>query len=179
MLKKSMEELNRINEDAYKKSEKTPIIVVLDNIRSLNNIGSFFRTADAFRLEAIFLCGITAVPPHREIRKTALGATNTVKWKYFKKTKESIVFLKNENFTTIAIEQTHNSTKLQEKAISFNNKTGYALVFGNEVEGVSEEVISICDQTLEIPQSGTKHSLNVSICGGIILWEFYKSWTFS
>ncbi len=171
MRKLRNDELNRLSVDEFKKAEKTPIIVVLDNIRSLNNVGSAFRTADAFRLEAIYLCGITAKPPHREIHKTALGATETVAWKYFSQTDDAINELKEQGFLVISIEQVDNSMKLNE----FNPEPGkkYALVFGNEVKGVSNNIIEISDSCIEIPQIGTKHSLNITVSVGIVVWDLY------
>ncbi len=171
MRKLRNDELNRISVDEFKKAEKTPIIVVLDNIRSLNNVGSAFRTADAFRLEAIYLCGITAKPPHREIHKTALGATETVAWKYFSQTDDAVKKLKEQGFLVISIEQVDNSMKLNE----FNPEPGkkYALVFGNEVKGVSNNIIEISDSCIEIPQIGTKHSLNITVSVGIVVWDLY------
>ncbi len=166
------EELNRISIDEFKSTEKTPIIIVLDNIRSLNNIGSVFRTADAFLIEAVYLCGITAQPPHREIQKTALGATETVLWKYFENTIEAINELKKNNFKIAAIEQTENSTMLND----FNPepKKKLAIIFGNEVKGVEQEIINESDIVLEIPQFGTKHSLNISVSAGLVIWDLYQ-----
>lgn len=165
-------ELNRPEVEAYKSFQKIPLVVVLDNIRSLNNIGAVFRTADAFLIEKIYLCGITATPPHREIHKTALGATESVEWEYFKNTSDVVNFLKKENYTILAIEQTEKTCHLNYYPIHKNEK--YAVVFGNEVSGVDQEVIDVCDGVIEIPQHGTKHSLNISVCSGIVLWEFYK-----
>lgn len=166
------EELNRISIDQFKSTDKTPIIIVLDNIRSLNNIGSVFRTADAFLIEAVYLCGITATPPHREIQKTALGATETVEWKYFKTTADAIKTLKENNYKITAIEQTENSTMLNEFNINSNEKL--AVIFGNEVRGVEQEVIDLSDTVIEIPQYGTKHSLNISVSCGIIIWDVFQ-----
>ena len=170
MRKLKNSELNRINIDDFKKAEKLPVIVVLDNIRSLNNIGSFFRTGDAFRIEGIYLCGITATPPHREIHKTALGATESVHWKYFQTTIEAISFLKDKNYYVIAIEQTDNSRSLLDYNFSKHKKA--ALIFGNEIKGISNETLPFIDECIEIPQFGTKHSLNVSVSAGIVLWQF-------
>jgi len=167
--KLSNNELNRLSVDDFKKSEKVPIIVILDNIRSLSNIGSAFRTADAFRIEAIYLCGITAQPPHREIHKTALSATESVDWKYFKTTEEAIIQLKDRNFSIISVEQVEGSIMLNE--FNANSGSKYALVFGNDVLGVDESIINMSDHCVEIPQWGTKHSLNVSVSVGIILWD--------
>ena len=168
------EELNRISVEEFKVQDKTPIIVVLDNIRSLNNIGSVFRTADSFLLEAIYLCGITAQPPHRDIQKTALGATESVTWKYFKTTTEAIKALKQDNYKIASIEQTENSVMLNEYTVNKNEKL--AIVFGNEVKGVEQEVINNSDVVIEIPQYGTKHSLNISVSAGIVIWELQKQY---
>lgn len=170
MRKLKNSELNRINIDDFKKAEKLPVIVILDNIRSLNNIGSFFRTGDAFRIEGIYLCGITAKPPHREIHKTALGATESVDWKYFESTVEAILSLKENNYSIIAIEQTDNSILLSDYNFMKLQKT--ALIFGNEIKGISEETLPHIEKCIEIPQFGTKHSLNVSVSAGIVLWQF-------
>jgi len=152
-----------------------PCIVVLDNIRSLNNIGSVFRTSDAFLVEEIYLCGITATPPHRDIHKTALGATETVKWQYFEQTSQAISSLKSMGYKILAIEQVDNGEQLHEIEIAASDKI--ALVFGHEVKGVGEEVISQADSCIEIPQLGTKHSLNISVCAGIVIWEIFKKFT--
>ena len=163
------DELNRLSIDDYKKASKVPIIVVLDNIRSLSNIGSVFRTADAFRIEAIYLCGITAQPPHREIHKTALSATESVDWFYFKSSEEAVKSLKKRNFKIISVEQVENSVMLND--FEANSDDHYALVFGNEVKGVEDSVIALSDYCIEIPQWGTKHSFNVSVSVGIVLWD--------
>ncbi len=163
--------LNRLTVDGFKKATKTPIVLVLDNIRSFNNVGSAFRTADAFRLEAIYLCGITARPPHREIHKTALGATESVSWKYFENTEEAILALTDDGHEIISIEQTDNSIMLNDFKPSVQKK--YALVFGNEVQGVDDKVIEMSKAVVEIPQSGTKHSFNITVSVGIVLWDFY------
>jgi 23S rRNA (guanosine2251-2'-O)-methyltransferase len=168
-------ELNRKSLEEFKASDKTPIIVVLDNIRSLNNIGSIFRTADAFLLEAVYLCGICATPPHKEIHKTALGAEDTVQWRYFKETSEAIILLKKEGYALVAVEQTENSISLEKFQIKQNQK--YALVFGNEVKGIQQEIVNNCDNSVEIPQFGTKHSFNVSVSAGIVLWEWHRKIT--
>jgi len=166
-------ELNRVSESEFKNQEKFPLIVVLDNIRSLNNIGSFFRTADAFNVEKIYLCGITATPPHRDIHKTALGATETINWEHVESTVELTKKLKSEGVTICCIEQAEETTFLNEVSeFPINHK--YALVFGNEVDGVDQDVIDLSDEIIEIPQFGTKHSLNVSVCAGVVLWEFTK-----
>lgn len=170
--KLKLQELNRISNSEFKESTKTPVVVVLDNIRSLNNIGSVFRTSDAYRIEKIYLCGITATPPHREIHKTAIGATETVTWEYRDSVLELVRELKDQGFTALAIEQTTDAIMLNEYKIADQK---YAIVMGNEVEGVQQEVIHTCDNVIEIPQSGTKHSLNISVCTGVVLWEFYKA----
>lgn len=172
MKKLSMDELNRLSVDAFKQSKKTPIIVVLDNVRSLHNVGSFFRTADAFQIEKIYLCGITGTPPNREIHKTALGATESVEWEYAKAALDFLPALKAAGYAILSIEQTNKSIALQEFTVDKNGK--YVLIFGNEVYGVSEEVIQYCDQAIEVPQFGTKHSFNVSVTGGILLWDFFR-----
>jgi tRNA G18 (ribose-2'-O)-methylase SpoU len=171
MRKLSITELNRLSPEDFKKAEKIPLIVVLDNVRSLHNVGSVFRTADAFLIEAVYLCGITAVPPHAEIHKTALGAENTVDWKYFEKTSDAINELKQKGYHIAAIEQAENSIMLHELQIE-NKKQ--AVILGNEVKGVDQKVMNLCDSCIEIPQLGTKHSLNVSVTSGIILWEDFK-----
>ena len=165
-------ELNRINVEAFKKATKIPVIVVLDNIRSLNNIGSVFRTCDAFLIEAIYLCGITAKPPHKDIHKTALGATDSVDWYYFKTTNDAIKKLKYNGVTIVSIEQVEDAIPLHKFEVKSEQK--YALVFGNEVKGVQQSIIDQSDYCLEIPQFGTKHSLNISISVGVVLWEFVK-----
>jgi 23S rRNA (guanosine2251-2'-O)-methyltransferase len=170
MKKLSMEELNRLSTEAYKSSPKLPLVIVLDNIRSLNNVGSAFRTGDAFAIEKILLCGITGRPPHREIEKTALGATASVDWEYFESTKDAIKSLKEEGYRICAFEQVKESTFLNAWFPQKDEK--YAFIFGNEVFGVDEQVIELSDEILEIPQSGTKHSLNVSVTLGIAIWHF-------
>jgi 23S rRNA (guanosine2251-2'-O)-methyltransferase len=172
MKKLKLEELGRITVDQFKDSRKLPVVVVLDNIRSLHNVGSAFRTSDAFRIEKIFLTGITGQPPHREIEKTALGATDSVEWKYVDKTETVLSTLKSEGYTIIIIEQTTESIPLNS-FVPVTDKR-YCLVFGNEVHGVSEEAIPFGDVAIEIPQYGTKHSLNISVCVGIIAWEFFR-----
>ena len=171
MRKLSMNELNRLSVNEFKSAPKIPIVLVLDNIRSQNNIGSIFRTADAFRLESIYLCGITATPPHREIHKTALGATESVDWRYFPSTLEAISELKARNYKVLAIEQTHKGTLLTQFVPTDDDKL--ALVFGNEVNGIEEVVINQAHTCIEIPQFGTKHSLNISVSVGIVLWDFF------
>ncbi len=171
--KLSLKELNRISVEDYRKEEKLPLIIVLDNIRSMSNIGSVFRTSDAFCVEAIHLCGITSKPPQREIQKTALGSTESVKWKYYKNTIDSIMELKSQDYQIISIEQVQNSTMLQDYIPTKNQKI--ALILGNEVKGVEQEVINQSDLCIEIPQYGTKHSLNVSISGGLVIWHIFQS----
>lgn len=163
------EELGRIDLESFKNAEKTPIVVVLDNIRSLNNIGSVFRTSDAMAVRAIYLCGITAQPPHREINKTALGATESVDWKYFKTTEEAVEELKAIGYKILSVEQTENSTFLNEFEVEKTDQL--ALVFGHEVNGVEQSIIDISDTVIEIPQKGTKHSLNISVSAGVTLWD--------
>ena len=172
MRKLKNNELGRITVDAFKTLEKTPIIVVLDNIRSLNNIGSVFRTSDAFLIEKIYLCGICATPPNKEIHKTALGATESVAWEYAKDTLALVEKLKAENIEVLAVEQAENSTKLNMFYPKKNQK--YAIVMGNEVKGVQQEVVNAADSCLEIPQLGTKHSLNISVTTGIVLWDLLQ-----
>lgn len=166
-----MEELNRLSADDFHESVKNPVILILDNIRSMHNVGSVFRTADAFRVDGIFLCGYTPQPPHRDIHKTALGATETVKWQYFTNAAEAVAEAKRRNYAVWAVEQTDASTPLH---LFEPLSGGTALVMGNEVEGVSDELLSLCDGSIEIPQWGMKHSLNVSIATGIVLWEITR-----
>ena len=170
MRKLSMDELNRISKEDFETVEKLPRIIVLDNIRSLSNVGAFFRTADAFRIGELFLCGITACPPHREIHKTALGADETVKWRYFETTEAACQQLKTEGYRIFAVEQVENSVPLQD--FGFEPHTAYIL--GNEVEGVSEEALPYCEAAIELPQEGTKHSINVSVCAGIVMWKLFE-----
>lgn len=165
-------ELDRVTDEEFRQQEKFPLIVILNDIRSLNNIGSFFRTADAFNVEKIFLCGITATPPHRDIQKTALGATETVNWEYRLSIIDVIKELQDEGVTICSIEQAEKTTFLNN--IHELNGQKFALIFGNEVNGVDQEAIDLSDQIIEIPQFGTKHSLNVSVCAGVVLWEFAK-----
>lgn len=172
MRKLSLQELGRVDIDAFKTLDKIPIVVVLDNIRSAHNVGSFFRTADAFKIEHIYLCGITAQPPHREITKTAIGATESVAWSYTKDIVDIVNDLKSRDYHIIGIEQTDSSIPLSE--ISTNENCMHALIFGNEVQGLSDALLPLLDQAVEIPQYGTKHSLNVSVCGGIVMWEVTK-----
>ncbi len=168
-------ELNRKDVAQFKEATKTPLIIVLDNIRSLNNIGSVFRTADAFLIEKIYLCGITAQPPHRDIQKTALGATDAVDWEYVEDIIALSRKLKQENVLLCAIEQAEDAVLLQDFKPESTNK--YALIFGNEVKGVQQEVVSLSDTVIEIPQFGTKHSLNISVSAGICIWEFFSKMT--
>ena len=170
MRKLSLDELNRISKEDFELAEKLPIIIVLDNIRSLSNVGAFFRTADAFRIGALYLCGITACPPHREIHKTALGADETVKWRYFDTTEAACEALKADNYKIFAVEQVEGSVALQD--FKFEPHTAYIL--GNEVEGVSEGALPYCDGAIELPQAGTKHSINVSVCAGIVMWKLFE-----
>lgn len=169
-------ELDRKSVDEFKEADKTPVIVVLDNIRSLNNIGSVFRSSDAFMIESIYLCGITATPPNKDIHKTALGATESVDWKYFEKTEDAIASLKEKGYIVASIEQVENSVSLEEIDVKDDDK--YALILGHEVKGVQQEIINISDFCIEIPQIGTKHSLNISVSAGIVLWEFFKKYRF-
>lgn len=171
MRKLTMPELNRLNVNDYHNIKKLPAIIVLDNIRSMENVGSFFRTADAFRIESIYLCGITACPPHREIHKTALGADESVDWKYFETTIEACKHLKEIGYKIFAVEQIENSIKLDE----FEASAKSAYIFGNEVDGVDDDVLPYCDQAIEIPQEGTKHSLNVSVTGGIVMFHLFEN----
>ncbi|AQX08974.1 MULTISPECIES: RNA methyltransferase [Elizabethkingia] len=171
--KLKLEELGRVDIETFKQSEKIPVIVLLDSIRSMNNVGAVFRTADAFIIEKVVLCGITPQPPHREIHKAALGATESVDWYYEKDVTDALQKLKSEGYKILAIEQTTGSIALNEQIISKDEK--YVVIMGNEVDGVSDEALALCDGFIEIPQLGTKHSLNVSVCAGIIMWEFFKN----
>ncbi len=172
MKKLKLNELGRISIDQFKESEKLSVCIVLDNVRSLHNVGSAFRTADAFRIEKIYLTGITGTPPHREIQKSALGATESVAWEYVENPAKAVQELKTQNYKIVIVEQTTESKPLHEFIPEAGTK--YCLVFGNEVNGVSEEVIAQGDVALEIPQIGTKHSLNISVCLGIVCWEFFR-----
>ena len=165
-------ELDRKSLEQFRKAEKSPFIIILDNVRSQSNVGSIFRTADAFLTESICLCGITAVPPHREIQKTALGATESVSWKYYDKTTDAVKELKSKGYMIIGVEQAEGSVVLQDVIIEKGKK--YALIFGHEINGVDQEVLNLCDQCVEIPQFGTKHSFNIAISAGIVLWELNK-----
>lgn len=174
--------MNRLTLEEFKEAEKLPLIVVLDDVRSLYNVGSVFRSCDAFRVEAVYLCGITATPPNTEIHKTALGGEDSVDWEYFKTTEEAVEKLKQKGYFVYSIEQVEGSTKLQnlpeahDKLFSQDASTpnGYAVIFGNEVKGVKQNIVDMSDGCLEIPQFGTKHSLNVSVTAGIVVWEFAK-----
>lgn len=172
MKKLSLDELNRINVETFKLAEKLPIIVILDNIRSQFNIGSIFRTCDAFRVEELILCGITAQPPSREIEKSALGATQSVNWKYFNSTTEAVVYCKSRHFQICAIEQTDGSIDIRK--MKYAKEKGYAFIFGNEVTGVDQKIIDVCDHCIEIPQFGTKHSFNVAVTSGIVLYDCFN-----
>jgi len=172
MRKLSMDELNRKSVHEFKASDKIPIIVVLDNIRSMHNVGSVFRTADAFLLQGMYLCGYTPQPPHRDIHKTALGATETVHWQYFPTAVEAVKELRDAGYRIYAVEQVENSIPLHQ--FNMNQQQPLAVVFGNEVSGVSADVLPLCDGSIEIPQLGMKHSLNISVAAGIVLWELVR-----
>lgn len=171
--KLKLEELGRIDVEAFKRTQKIPVTVVLDDVRSMHNVGAVFRTADAFLIEKIILCGITPQPPHREIHKAALGATESVDWIYTKDVSDTLKDLKSSGYEVIGIEQTSNSEMMTDFEIINTKK--YAVVLGNEVEGLTDEALPLFDTFLEIPQLGTKHSLNVSVCAGIVMWEFFKA----
>ncbi len=173
MRKLRITEMNRLSVEQYKESDKTPLVVVLDHVRSLYNVGSVFRTADAFRLAGVCLCGITARPPHPEIHKTALGAEDSVSWQYFERTEDCVLWLRQQGYTVFAVEQCEGSTMLNDFDIK-NEDIKIAVVLGNEVKGVQQQVIDLCDGCIEIPQYGTKHSMNVSVTAGIIIWELQK-----
>ena len=172
MKKLSLQELNRLTPQEFKAQPKTPIIIVLDNIRSGMNVGSVFRTADAFALEKVYLCGITAQPPHREILKTAIGATESVDWAYAQSASDLIRELKEKNCRVLAVEQAEGSTSLQDFEI--RDERPIVLVFGNEVKGVSDEVMELVEECIEVPQFGTKHSLNIAVCAGVVIWEVFQ-----
>jgi tRNA G18 (ribose-2'-O)-methylase SpoU len=176
MRKLKNSELERLDIQSFKEAEKTPVTVILDNVRSLHNIGSVFRTSDAFRIEKIFLCGITAAPPHSGIHKTALGATDSVAWEYSADTIAVVKTLQQEQIEVIAIEQTVGSIALQD--FELDPKKKYAVVFGNEVKGVQQEVLNECDACIEIPQYGTKHSLNIAVSAGVVLWELFSQFKY-
>ena len=165
-------ELNRLSVEGFKAAKKSQLIVVLDNVRSLNNVGSIFRSADAFRIQHIYLCGITATPPHKDIQKTALGSTEAVDWSYAKDTLAVVEKLQSVNVKVMAIEQAQNATVLQD--FYPNNQSIYALVFGHEVKGVNQAVVNQCDGVIEIPQFGTKHSLNIAVSGGVVMWDLFS-----
>jgi 23S rRNA (guanosine2251-2'-O)-methyltransferase len=170
--KLSMDDLNRISPEEFKRTEKTPVIAVLENIRSAYNVGSVFRTADAFLLQAIYITGYTCIPPHKEIKKTALGAEDTVEWKHFANAAEAIAQLRNDGYKVYAVEQVVNSLMLHE--VTFTSTEKVAVIFGNEVSGVELETIKLCDGCIEIPQFGTKHSLNIATAAGVVLWEIVR-----
>lgn len=172
MRKLAVTELQRIDIDTFKQSQKIPLVMVLDNVRSLHNIGSIFRTADAFRVEHIYLCGITATPPHAEIHKTALGAENSVEWTFFEDTIDAVKHLQAQGFIVYAVEQAENSIELTN--LTLDPTKQYAMVVGNEVKGVGQAVVDACQGCIEIPQFGTKHSLNVSIAAGLVMWDAFK-----
>ena len=169
MRKLTVEDMHRIDVATFKQAQKLPLVMVLDNVRSLHNVGSVLRTADAFRIEAVYMCGITATPPSAEIHKTALGAEDSVAWQYFEDTLQAVEKLKTEGYTVLAVEQVEGSLKLGDFA--FEPQKKYALIMGNEVKGVRQDVVDACHQALEIPQYGTKHSMNVSVTAGIVMWE--------
>lgn len=177
MKKLTILEMGRINTEEFKAAQKMPLIIILDNVRSLNNIGSVFRTSDAFRVESIYLCGISACPPSPEIHKTALGAEDSVDWKHFDDTHEAVRSLQQQGYKVLAIEQCQGSTMLNEWQPDFESAdiAGYAIVMGNEVKGVQQTVVDLCDGCIEIPQYGTKHSLNVSVTTGLVIWDFFKA----
>ncbi|HMM11725.1 MAG TPA: RNA methyltransferase [Bacteroidales bacterium] len=172
MRKLSMDELGRPDAESFRQSKKLPVVAVLDNIRSLHNVGSVFRSADAFSIEAIYLCGITACPPHREISKSALGATETVQWHYFRHTADCLHMLADKGYALVGIEQTDESIDLQD----FVPSGHVALIFGNEMDGLSDDALRLSNMAIEIPQTGTKHSLNVSVCAGIVFWHCFNSY---
>ncbi len=172
MKKLKLDQLNRASVSEFKNASKIPVIVVLENVRSLSNVGAIFRIADAFKIEAIHLIGITAQPPHREIQKTALGATESVDWKYFETTAESIQILKDKNYSVASVEQAEDSTELDK--FSDMDVSGFGIILGNEVDGVDQETINASDHCMELPQFGTKHSLNVSVCAGIVMYEMLQ-----
>ncbi len=172
MRKLKITELNRLSIDEFKESDKIKLTVILDNVRSLQNVGSVFRSSDAFLIEQLYLCGITSTPPNAELHKTALGAEDSVDWQYFENTMDAVKSLKDSDYTVYAIEQVENSVMLNEIEVEEGKK--YAIILGHEVKGVNQDVINLCDACIEIPQYGTKHSLNVSVTAGIVIWEFAK-----
>ena len=177
MKKLKNSELSRLSIDEFKNSSKTPVIVILDNIRSAHNVGSIFRTCDAFLIDKIILCGITAIPPNKEIRKTALGSSESVDWRYYKNTEEVIMKLKKKDYQIIAVEQANKSIKLE--SFRPENEKRYAIIFGNEIKGISQKIIDNSDSVIEIPQFGTKHSLNVSVSAGIVIWDIFSKISFN
>jgi 23S rRNA (guanosine2251-2'-O)-methyltransferase len=172
MRKLKNEELDRLTKEEFKANEKVPVILVLDNVRSHLNVGSVFRTADAFLIEAIYLCGITGAPPHRDIQKTALGATETVAWRYFPTTAEAIALLRSNFYKIVSVEQAESATMLND--VNYDGREKLAVVFGNEVDGVDQTTVTASDMVIEIPQYGTKHSLNISVSAGIVIWELIR-----
>lgn len=172
MRKLKVTELDRISVEEFKEAKKLPLVVVLDNVRSVYNVGSVFRTCDAFLIESIYLCGISAQPPQIELHKTALGAEFTVDWKYFKDTRDAVKYLQEQGYIVYSVEQVEGSIMLQD--LQLDKKQKYAIVMGHEVKGVQQEVVDMCDGCIEIPQYGTKHSLNVSVTTGIVIWDLYK-----
>lgn len=172
MQKLSVTQMNRLSVEDFQQSAKTPLVVLLDNVRSMHNVGSVLRTADAFRLEAVYLCGITACPPHPDIHKTALGAEDSVTWKHYDNTLQAVEQLQAAGYTVLAVEQAEGSTSLEQ--LQVQPGTPYAIVLGNEVKGVEQAVVDACQGCLEIPQFGTKHSLNVSVAAGLAIWDFFK-----
>ncbi len=171
--KTKIQEMGRLSVEEFRQTDKLPLVVVMDHVRSLYNVGSVFRTSDAFRLQGVCLCGITATPPHAEIHKTALGAEDSVQWQYFQRTEDAVDFLHQHGYTVLAIEQCHGSQMLQDMKPEPGKK--YAIIMGNEVKGVQQQVVDMCDGCLEIPQFGTKHSMNVSVTAGIVIWHFAKT----
>jgi 23S rRNA (guanosine2251-2'-O)-methyltransferase len=167
------EELNRLSVEEFKKTTKIPLVIVLDNIRSMNNIGSVFRTADAFLVSKVYLCGITATPPHKDIHRTALGATESVEWEYMENTLDALEKIRADGYLIFAVEQAENSLKLGK--FNPSEKQKFAVVFGHEIRGVNQQVVNACDGVLEVPQFGTKHSLNISVCAGIVIWEMARN----
>ncbi|MDO4800659.1 MAG: RNA methyltransferase [Prevotellaceae bacterium] len=179
MRKLKVTEMNRLSVDEFKSADKLPLIVILDNVRSMYNVGSIFRTSDAFRVQAIYLCGITGCPPHSEIHKTALGAEDSVEWKYFETTEQAVENAKRLGYETFAIEQCEGSTMLNDFSIDDSHNKNTAIILGNEVKGVKQEVVDMCDGCIEIPQFGTKHSLNVASAGAIVIYSLFRSLTSS
>ncbi|MGC9151727.1 MAG: RNA methyltransferase [Microbacter sp.] len=173
MRKLKITELHRLTTDEFKEAAKLPLVIVLDNVRSLHNVGSVFRTSDAYLIQAVYLCGITAQPPHPEIHKSALGAEFSVAWRYVARTEEAVTALQKEGFNVFAVEQAEGSTMLHQLHLEKGKK--YAVIFGHEVKGVQQNVVDLCQGCIELPQYGTKHSLNVSVTAGIVIWEFFKA----